>query len=54
MNKQKQIYSERVHNVFGKDKINQKELNQFKNIFSNSQQISKVINKFDELIKNQS
>ena len=51
INKQKQIYSERVHNVFGKDKINQKELTQFKNIFSNSPKISGVINKFDELIK---
>lgn len=53
INKQKQLYSEKIQNLFGKNYINKKALSQIKNIFSNSQQISNVIDKFDKLIQNE-
>lgn len=51
INKQKKLYSEKMQNLFSKNTIKKKDLNQIKNIFSHSQQITNVIDKFGQLIK---
>ena len=52
INNQKKLYSERIQNLFDKGTINKKTLNQIKNNFSYSPQITKVIDKFDKLMEN--
>ena len=49
INKEKEFYSEKIHNLFGKKTINKKTLNEIKDKFSNNPQISNIINEFKEL-----
>ena len=50
--RQKKLYSSKVKNLVDNNIINKKLFNQIKKTFSSNQQISSVINKFDQLIEN--
>ena len=49
-NEQKKFYTEKVQNYLKKSTLNKKTIKEIKNIFSNSQEISNVINKYNQLI----
>ena len=50
-NERKKFYTEKVQNYLKKNTLNKKTIKEIKNIFSNSQEISNVINKYNQLMK---
>ena len=50
-NERKKFYTEKVQNYLKKNTFNKKTIKEIKNIFSNSQEISNVINKYNQLMK---